>query len=188
MALARINEYSEAWAIEFQDLAAKLAETLGETALRVDHIGSTSVPGLASKDVIDIQLTVRDLDDEGLATALASLGFRLRPGNQFDHLPPWADADSQAQWAKRYYREPEESRVIHLHVRVAGSSNQRYALLFRDFLRANHLAADAYAEFKRRLSALGIEGGVYAEIKDPVCDLIMLTAETWATDTGWKLA
>ena len=75
---------------------------------------------------------------------------------------------------------------MNVHVRAAGRPNQRYALLCRDFLRANPTAAEAYALFKQRLAAQGMEIGAYVDIKDPVFDLIMHAAESWAARTGWR--
>jgi GrpB-like predicted nucleotidyltransferase (UPF0157 family) len=77
-------------------------------------------------------------------------------------------------------------RRVNLHLRVAGRANQRYALLFRDYLRAHPDTAAAYGEFKRRAATLPLESvGEYADLKDPVCDLIYLPAEDWAARTGW---
>lgn len=197
MALARIHEPTESWADEYRNIAARLHKALGPVALRIDHIGSTSVAGLPAKDVIDVQVTVAALEDEELVLGMTRAGFRLRPGavnpdrvrqngNQFDHVPRGADPDDFSEWAKRYFREPAGEREMHVHVREAGRANQRYPLLFRDYLRAHADVAGAYGDFKRRLASLDIETGVYAEIKDPVCDLIMVSAERWATETGWR--
>jgi GrpB-like predicted nucleotidyltransferase (UPF0157 family) len=68
---------------------------------------------------------------------------------------------------------------------VDGRPNQRYPLLFRDYLRSHEAAAAAYAAVKRQLAGLTLETGVYADVKDPVCDLIMVSAEEWAVRTGW---
>lgn len=71
-------------------------------------------------------------------------------------------------------------------MRAASRPNQRYALLFRDYLRAHPGAAEAYAELKRRLAALGIDRDVDAEVKDPGRDVIMVSAEEWAAHGGWR--
>ena len=90
------------------------------------------------------------------------------------------------QWVKRLVVEPMYRRRVNLHLRVAGRANQRYALLFRDYLRAHPDTAAAYGEFKRRAATLPLESiGEYADLKDPVCDLIYLPAEDWAARTGW---
>jgi GrpB-like predicted nucleotidyltransferase (UPF0157 family) len=75
---------------------------------------------------------------------------------------------------------------MNVHVRAAGRPNQRFALLCRDFLRAHPATATAYGLFKQRLATVGIDSAIYAEIKDPVFDLIVQAAETWATTTAWQ--
>jgi GrpB-like predicted nucleotidyltransferase (UPF0157 family) len=81
--------------------------------------------------------------------------------------------------------EPMYRRRVNLHIRVAGRANQRYALLFRDYLRSHPETAQAYGEFKRQAAVLRLETGDYSDLKDPVCDLIYLPAEEWAARTGW---
>jgi GrpB-like predicted nucleotidyltransferase (UPF0157 family) len=93
-----------------------------------------------------------------------------------------------SEWKKAFFHEPEGSRRANVHVRMAGRANQRYALVFRDYLRVHPDAAAAYAEVKRQLALLAPTGGVYADAKDPACDLIYQAAEAWATQTGWKPA
>src|SRR5437660_9517044 len=99
-----------------------------ELALRIDHIGSTSVPGLAAKDVIDVQVTVAALDARSIAAALAPLGYTLRADITNDHVPPGRN-DPPEEWQKLYFRAPEGQRRTNLHVWQAGRANQRYALL-----------------------------------------------------------
>jgi GrpB-like predicted nucleotidyltransferase (UPF0157 family) len=70
-------------------------------------------------------------------------------------------------------------------VRRLGAANQRYALLFRDYLRAHPTSAAAYGELKRRLAAQLPDLLTYAEVKDPACDLIVIAAEDWARWQGW---
>ncbi|AUH51180.1 hypothetical protein CXB49_10335 [Chromobacterium sp. ATCC 53434] len=179
-----IVPYQPGWAGEFAVLAEQLGAALGGLALRIDHIGSTSVPGLAAKDVIDVQLTVAELDDEAVAGGLLAVGFELKPFDR-DHLPPGGD-DAPAQWRKLFFREKTGQRRAHIHVRRAGSTNQRYALLFRDYLRAQPATAAAYGELKRRLAAGLADPDSYPDVKDPAVDLIYLAAEQWAAHTGWR--
>jgi GrpB-like predicted nucleotidyltransferase (UPF0157 family) len=75
---------------------------------------------------------------------------------------------------------------VNLHVRLAGSPNERVALLFRDWLRAHPAAVPAYSAFKRGLAGAVADLGVYTDVKDPVVDLVIAAAETWATETGWS--
>jgi GrpB-like predicted nucleotidyltransferase (UPF0157 family) len=185
-----LTEYRPEWPDEFARVAAPIRAALGPLALRIDHIGSTSVPGLFAKDRIDVQVTVTDFDsttDAALVAALTPLGYTPRPGIVSDHKPPHLPADApDADWDKRYFKAPEGQRSTNLHVRAAGRANQRYALLFRDYLRARPAAAAGYAELKRRLAAfVGEERDAYVDIKDPVCDIILAAAEDWARDTGW---
>lgn len=102
-----------------------------------------------------------------------------------DHRPPGQDGP-EADWSKRLFLQPDHERRTDVHVRVEGRPNQRYALLFRDYLRAHPLAADAYAELKRRLARELRDRVTYAEVKDPACELIIVAAETWARATAWK--
>jgi len=179
-----IVEPKAGWPAEFEMIAAALRAALGDLALRIDHIGSTSVPGLPAKDVIDIQVTVRALDRALLAPALAQAGFVDREIAQ-DHRPPGAHG-SDLDWQKLFF-QPRAGRPANLHVRVAGRPNQRYALLFRDYLRGHPDAAAAYARLKRGLAELGIDRGTYADVKDPACDLILIAAEDWAARTHWQM-
>jgi len=182
-----IVAYQSAWPAEFHSLAADLCAALGSLAGRIDHIGSTAVPGLAAKDIIDIQVTVADLS-EPLELALTGAGYRrvLRIGQ--DHVPPGWKGD-EAEWRKWFFKPAAGQRAVHVHVRMAGRANQRYPLLFRDYLRANPNAAAAYARVKIELAKhhpADIEA--FCDIKDPVCDIIMCAAEAWATDTKWEIS
>lgn len=183
MALAEIVPYDPAWADEFRRVAGRIRSVLGQRALRIDHIGSTAVPGLAAKNVIDLQVAVAALDPQ-LFDSLQVLGFQLTPFDR-DHRPPGASGPPE-DWAKRLMMEPAGQRRTNVHVRVDGKPNQRYALLFRDYLRAHPNAAAAYGAIKRDLAGLKLETGIYADLKDPVCDLIMVAAEEWAARTGWR--
>jgi GrpB-like predicted nucleotidyltransferase (UPF0157 family) len=178
-----IVEPKATWPTDFEANSRTIRNALGALALRIDHIGSTSVPGLPAKDVIDVQVTVAALDRDRLAPALAHAGFVDQDiGN--DHRPPGATGPDD-DWRKFFF-QAGSGRPVNVHVRVAGRPNQRYPLLFRDYLRAHPDSAAAYATLKRALAALGIDRGVYADVKDPACDLIFIAAEDWASDTGWS--
>src|SRR5689334_14306889 len=118
-----IDEYKPAWPGEFEALRAALQEVLGPLALRIDHIGSTSVPGLGAKNVIDIQVTVRALVPE-IAQRMGAAGYpRWEPGTR-DHVPLGEDPDPRL-WAKLLFMQQEGKRRAHIHVRVEGNPNQR---------------------------------------------------------------
>jgi GrpB-like predicted nucleotidyltransferase (UPF0157 family) len=179
-----IVPYQTAWESDFGEIAEKIRDGLGPLALRIDHIGSTSVPGLAAKDVVDIQITVAALDEELLA-AMQAIGF-AQLSYLRDHRPPGAHGP-ESDWEKWLFKPPEGTRRAHIHVRVQGRANQRYPLLFRDYLRAHPAIAEAYAELKRRLAANLADWKTYPDVKDPAVDLIYLAAEEWAAITGWHL-
>jgi GrpB-like predicted nucleotidyltransferase (UPF0157 family) len=113
------------------------------------------------------------------------LGYIRRTDITADHRPALADGPD-SDWHKWYYRAPAAQRPTHLHVRMQGRPNQRYALLFRDYLRAHPAAAAAYGTIKQllvRLHPTDVEA--YYNVKDPVCDIIWAAADAWAQTSGW---
>ncbi len=181
-----IVPYREAWVSEFEEIKLGLKDCLGELALRIDHIGSTSVPGLSAKDVIDVQITVANVEAELLLSRLMEGGYKLVPDIFYDNFVGISEAQSP-QMKKRFSREKEGDRRAHIHIRETGKLNQRYALLFRDYLRASAVTRDGYQVIKERLALLfpeSIDGYLY--IKDPLMDVIFEGAEQWAVHTGWS--
>ena len=168
------------WAREFEAVAARVHDALGARALRIHHIGSTSVPGLAAKDIVDLQVIVERLD--GLDDAFAQAGLEPRLGGVVvqDHVPAGWDGDP-AVWSKRLYG----AHRVNAHVRLAGSPNERYAVLFRDYLRAHPDVRDQWAETKRRIAAESADIDAYLDVKDPLSDVLMRDAEAWAAAAGW---
>ena len=187
MGTVELVPYSRRWPDEFRHVAAELRAALNAVAIRIDHVGSTSVPELAAKDVLDVQVAVASLDVERLVDALEPAGYRHVPGNDRDHIPPGADRSDEG-WRKAFFGLPSSRRRVNVHVRVAGAPNTRYALLFRDYLRAHPDAALAYGELKRRLASLEppLDLGTYADVKDPACDIVIAAAEDWARKRGCK--
>jgi GrpB-like predicted nucleotidyltransferase (UPF0157 family) len=179
-----IVPYNPTWPGEFQHIAAHLRQCLGSLALRIDHIGSTSVPGLDAKDVIDLQISVAALDAK-LIDAMAACGYTLPEGVWRDHRPPNARGP-ESDWERLLFNPPDGQRRTHTHVRILGRPNQRYPLLFRDYLRAHPASAAAYGELKRRLARSLADPHTYPEVKDPAVDLIYLAAEDWAAQVGWQ--
>jgi len=181
------------WPEEFRRAASRLRAAFESRALRIDHIGSTAVPGLEAKDVIDIQVSVARLEPAApIAALLFTAGLTYRPDLDRDHVPEGATGPPEA-WTKVTAFSPERAidgrrePPLHVHVRAAGSLNERYALLFRDHLRAHPADAATYGLIKRELVRLfpGDRDAYYA-VKDPVCDLVIGHAEAWARATGWK--
>jgi GrpB-like predicted nucleotidyltransferase (UPF0157 family) len=188
MALIEIVDYQPRWPDEFAEIAAKLRTAFGPLALAIHHIGSTSVPDLAAKDVIDLQVSVAALDPgDPIEAAVAAAGYAWSPDPLNDHVPIGADPNP-ALWRKRYAGAGSAllpalpgARRTHIHIRQLGLPNHRYALLFRDYLRASLPARENYALLKRELARLHPDDvDAYYAVKDPVCDLILDAAEHWA--------
>ena len=183
-AAVQIVDADPQWPTEFERIARELRMALGMRAVRIDHIGSTAVPAVPAKDVIDIQVSVEE--ERALREVVDRLqqhGWLHRPHITTDHPVP--GFPETAGLGKAFLRQPDGIRRANLHVRIVGYANQRYALLFRDYLRAHPPAADAYARFKRGLAALAPDLDTYADLKDPACDLIYLAAEDWARASEW---
>jgi GrpB-like predicted nucleotidyltransferase (UPF0157 family) len=179
-----IVEHQPSWSAEYAGIASRLRAVLGERVLRIDHIGSTAVPNLCAKDVLDIQVCVAALDDAMVET-LQRAGFVFRPDISSDHIPP-GQSTNATDWEKHYFNAPAGERRAHIHVRVQGKPNARYPLLFRDYLITHLPMTAAYGELKRKLAASLVDEGAYADVKDPAVDLIYFAAEEWAGRTAWS--
>jgi GrpB-like predicted nucleotidyltransferase (UPF0157 family) len=127
--------YDEAWPLRFEEWKARLLTALPRPPRRIEHIGSTSVPGLAAKPVIDILVGVDDLEDEAAyVPAIEGLGVQLRS----------RDADH------RYFRPfSDRPRDVHIHVCTADGDWERPHFVFRDYLRGNPEARSAYLQAKQ---------------------------------------
>ena len=182
-----IVPYRPEWPNQFQSIGMRLREILGDSgAAYQPHWHSTSVPGSAAKNIIDIQISVVALAPE-INRVMTANGINRVINIDHDHQPPSMTEDP-AQWTKWYFRPPSGYRRCHIHMRIEGRANQRYALLFRDYLRATPLAAQAYAQIKVALSKKDNEDvEFYYDVKDPVCDIIMAGAEDRASRTGWTI-
>ena len=102
--MVEIVTYKSSWPSEFTQIASTLRQGLGDLALRIDHIGSTSVPGLAAKDIIDIQITVAALD-QGVRSAMLALGYSPPEGIWRDHRPARAQGP-ESDWEKWVFKPP----------------------------------------------------------------------------------
>ena len=148
----RIEEPDPGWAAAGARLVARLRHVC-PAAVAVQHIGSTAVPGLRAKDVVDLQVEVRDWDAvEGSAAPLRAAGFVRREDVVGDPPRPELDPDP-GQYRKRVHLSADPGRPANVHVRVAGSTSARVAVALRDLLRADPGARQAYSEEKARLAA-----------------------------------
>jgi GrpB-like predicted nucleotidyltransferase (UPF0157 family) len=127
-----------AWAETARQWTERIHQALGLLDVRIEHVGSTAVPGLAAKPVIDLQVAVPALADEGAyRPALESVGLVLR-ARAADH---------------RFFRPPANApRTVHVHVCEQGSAWEREHILFRDFLRTHPEQRRRYERLKRTLA------------------------------------
>jgi GrpB-like predicted nucleotidyltransferase (UPF0157 family) len=169
------------WAADFRALATTIRRALGADVAGIDHVGSTSVPGLPAKDCIDVQVRLSSFDELRVVTQLAEIGFRRR-------REPWNRSEVTAgkAYRKLVFAPPVDARPCNVHVRENGGGNARYAVLFRDFLRADEEARQAWGAFKQRLAVNVPDLLDYGQIKAPATDILMSAAERWATDVGWS--
>ncbi len=129
------------WPVLFEEAAAELRATLGPAILAVHHVGSTAVPGLCAKPILDVLVTVPDFDDpRELFAPIALLGYEYRPDEE---IPD-----------RHYFRRPAggEVRTHHLSLAEPGSRHHRVTLAFRDALRRDARLANAYARLKLALA------------------------------------
>lgn len=176
------------WPNQAARLTARLAKAAGELAIGIDHIGSTAVPGLAAKDVLDLQIRVRDLGDaDALAGPLAGVGFPALGGQWWDNGRDFAGGRVGEQWEKRFHSSADPGRRVNLHVRVDRSPGALFALAFRDWLRSEPVARDLYEGFKRDLAAKHSTDGTgrgYAEAKEPWFAAVNRELAAWVERTG----
>jgi len=170
----RVVAYDRSWPARFAAWRERLAGLLGPAACRIEHVGSTSVPGLAAKPIVDIQVSVADLSDEDrYAPACEAAGLQLR----------FRDDEH------RYFQPPPgQPREVHVHVCQRAGGWERQHLLFRDYLRATADAREAYAAAKREAARLWADQrAAYGEAKSDVILDLLDRAEAWADATGWVL-
>ena len=143
------------------------------------------MPGLPAKDVIDLQLGVESLADaDAVRDVLEDAGFPALPDIDHDNpKPPGAPV-----WPKRFHCSADPDRPVNLHVREVGSPGWRYALLFRDWLRADAAARAEYLAVKRTAAeryADDPDADRYVEVKEPWFDEAFERAERWAATSAW---
>ncbi|RYV49484.1 GrpB family protein [Pengzhenrongella frigida] len=158
-----VVDYDDAWPARFEALADRVRRALGPRVRCLEHIGSTSVPGLAAKPLIDMLLIVDDVQDEAaFVPPLEAAGFELRV-REPDH---------------RMFRTPQ--RDTHLHVYATGRAEERDYLDLRDWLRVSSDDRILYANVKRHLAQnQWNDMNDYADAKTDVVLDILTRARTW---------
>ncbi|MFI9814396.1 dephospho-CoA kinase [Saccharothrix variisporea] len=160
----KVVPYDETWPLQAERIAKRISLAAG--GRHVEHIGSTSIPGLAAKDVLDFQLGVTSMEEaESLADALAEAGFpSLGYGEDAVRF------GDPALWGKRLHAGCDPKRRVNLHVRVQDGPAWTWAIRFRDWLRVDAAAREEYEALKLELSARftgDTDGFAYGDAKEP---------------------
>jgi GrpB-like predicted nucleotidyltransferase (UPF0157 family) len=167
-----ISAYDRNWPSLFEEEASRLALAFGLSALRIEHVGSTAVPGLAAKPVIDIQVSVPSLAPHGrYVEVMATLGYRHVTLGEFDLVYPF------------FHRPFQWPSTHHVHLCEAGGEQERKHLIFRNYLRMRPSVAAEYEALKRELARThdadtpqGMEA--YSLAKSEFVFAVLRTAET----------
>lgn len=190
-AVPKVVPADPAWPDQARRVVSRLKTAAGHHALRVDHIGSTAVPGLEAKNVIDVQVTVPSLAAaDAIVESLTAAGYPRLGGitgdvakenarstvAQFDH------AGDDSLWQKRIHASADPGRPTNVHVRVDGWPNQQFALLFVDWLRGNPAEQADYLAVKRAAQ----DAADYPEAKEPWFRDAYRRAWTWADQANWR--
>jgi dephospho-CoA kinase len=179
------------WPAQARRIVERLKTASGHHALRVDHIGSTAVPGMAAKDVIDVQITVASLAvADQISDALTHAGYPRIDRITADEAKPDARStvaefdhtNDPAIWHKRIHASADPGRPTHVQVRVDGWPNQQFALLFTDWLTDHPSVQEDYLAAKRAARA----SPTYAEAKEPWFFDAYRGAWDWADATSWR--
>jgi GrpB-like predicted nucleotidyltransferase (UPF0157 family) len=154
----RIVDYDPQWPAIYEDERKRIVEAAGEWLVAIEHLGSTSVPGLAAKPVIDMVAAVPRLDDaKHIIEPLAALGY--------DYVPEYQVELPERRYFRKGWRGTEGDKY-HLHVVERSSEFWHRHLAFRDYLRHHPEAVREYAELKRRLAIRhGTDVDAYTEAK-----------------------
>lgn len=137
----RLEEYNPEWADMFEQEKKLLRETFGDRIIAIEHIGSTAIPAIPAKPIIDINVAITSLNDIGeFITKLQELGYEYIPERRF----------SDRQF---FPKGPSEKRTHHLNlVEINSATGWKNQLLFRDYLRTHPAVRDEYAALKRELA------------------------------------
>jgi GrpB-like predicted nucleotidyltransferase (UPF0157 family) len=160
-----VVEYDPGWPARFEQLRREYAGAMagaGVPVVAIEHVGSTSVPGLAAKPVIDCDIVVAESDVAAASRVLAGLGFR-----------PLGELGIPLRWA---FKEPERLAGTNTYVVAAGSLSLRNHLAVRGILRSDPVLREKYAAVKRRVGAVAANIDEYGKGKNAVIQQILAAA------------
>ena len=166
-----IQDYDPRWPHLFEALRSRIESVIHGMAAAVEHVGSTAVPGLAAKPVIDIDVLLRsDTDLPVVIARLASIGYEHR--------------GDLGVTGREAFRTPPSDVPHHLYVCPSNSSEYKRHILFRDYLRAHPVDANSYASLKRELvRTLGHDREAYTKAKSGFVAEILRRVDKIATNT-----
>ncbi|OBH97999.1 dephospho-CoA kinase [Mycobacterium sp. E2733] len=193
---ARLVPPDPSWPDQARRIVNRLQTACGHRAIRVDHIGSTAVPGLPAKDVIDVQVTVESLAvaDE-LVEPLLAAGYPridritsdVAKRDARSAVECYDHSDDAALWDKRIHASADPGRPTNVHIRVDGWPNQQFALLFVAWLSADPAARADYLSVKQSAETqAGGDTASYVDAKEPWFLDAYRRAWAWADSTGWR--
>ena len=158
-----VQDYDPVWPRQFEALRSRIATVLAELALAIEHVGSTAVPGLAAKPIIDIDVLLKSAADLPLAvTRLSSLGY--------EHRGDLGIAGREA------FRTHPNDVAHHLYVCLPDDGEYQRHIEFRDYLRTHPEAANAYATLKRKLVKTALSRETYTQAKSEFVEGILRRA------------
>lgn len=165
--LVRLVPYQAGWADLFQQEAERLRAALGENVVGVEHVGSTAVPGLDAKPILDIVVAVRDMADAtSFENVLAPLGYVHKAEN---------DRPGRLYFAKR---TPDDRSTHHLNITEVGTECWFTHVAFRDYLREHPQAREEYRQLKLDLARRhALDRAAYQEGKEEFIDKVLSAAK-----------
>lgn len=174
-----ITAYQASWAAQAAVLIQDLRRLVPD-AVAVEHIGSTSIPGMAAKPCIDLMIVLRDLNTSPVDLNLTAAGYRRRP-------EPWNNHEmaGDREWPKMVFAPAAGGPSINIHVRPDGAATTRVARLFRDYLIANPDKMIVWSDFKRAVAAVAPDLASYGQIKIPAWSVLMECANAWAAASNY---
>lgn len=166
-----VHPYDATWPIQFEREAKQLRTIFGEQLIAIDHIGSTSIPQLCAKPVIDILITVKQIND------VDTLNMKM---NAFEYVAHGTHGIE----GRRFFSKGGDQRTHHVHVFEKGDAQIERHLLFRDYLRAHPEVAKQYGTLKEQLAAqYRMEKELYIAGKHDFIQFIDEKAKRWAQTT-----
>ncbi len=152
----KLSEHNPKWEIAFKKEKKLLKKKFGDTIIAIEHIGSTAIPGIVAKPILDINIGVRSLKiARNMKEKFEQLGYEYRGSNE------------RLKEQELYVRGPESKRTHHVHVAVYGSNYWRKDIFFRDYLRSHLDIATEYAALKTKLARkYASDRGVYSDSKN----------------------